>query len=102
MMRPQTRPSPEGLGALIHAGHSPERESLMRLMCCFRLLILGLIWVLVSVPGWAQLDGTGLTGTLTDATGRVVPDVQVVALQEATGLRRETVSSRQGTYEITG
>jgi hypothetical protein len=73
----------------------------MRLMSYFRTLVLGVICVLASVPAWAQLDGTGLTGTVTDATGRVVPDVQVKAVQIATGLRRETISSGQGTYEIT-
>ncbi len=83
------------------AGHLAERKSLMRLVSCFRPLVLGVICVLGSAPGWAQLDGTGLTGTVTDASGRVIPEVQVVAVQDATGLRRETVSSRQGTYEIT-
>jgi len=73
----------------------------MRLMSCLRPLVIGVVCVLGSVPGWAQLDGTGLTGTVTDATGRVIPEVQVVAIQDATGLRRETVSSGQGTYEIT-
>jgi hypothetical protein len=59
----------------------------------------GIILCLVSA-GWAQLAGTGLTGTITDPTGLVVPGVQVVAVQDATGLRRETVSSGQGTYDI--
>ncbi|MGC2527044.1 MAG: carboxypeptidase regulatory-like domain-containing protein [Candidatus Acidiferrum sp.] len=74
----------------------------MRFISCFRPLVLGVICVLGSVPGWAQLDGTEITGTLTDASGRVIPEVQVFAVQDATGLRRETVSSVQGTYEITG
>src|ERR1700758_1025875 len=91
-----------GLAALIHAGDRPERKQLVRLMSRFRPLVLVVICVLAGLPVWAQLDGTGLTGTVTDASGRVVPDVQVVALQEATGLRRETISSGQGTYEITG
>ena len=73
----------------------------MTLISCFRLLVVGVICVLTTVPGWAQLNGTGLTGTVTDATGGVVADVQVVAVQDATGLRRETVSSGQGTYDIT-
>ncbi len=72
----------------------------MRLMFCFRLLVIGVVCVLGSVRSWAQLDGTGLTGTVTDATGHVIPEVQVMAVQDATGLRRETVSSGQGTYEI--
>ncbi len=50
----------------------------------------------------AQLDGSGLSGTVRDASGHMIPEAQVVALQDATGLRRETISSGQGTYEITG
>ena len=72
----------------------------MRFVSCFRLLFLVVFCVFSSVPAWAQLDGTGITGTVTDDTGRVIPDVQVVAVQAATGLRRETVSSGQGIYEI--
>jgi hypothetical protein len=66
-----------------------------------RALVFGALCMLVSVRCWAQLSGTGLTGTVTDATGGVVADVQVLAVQDATGLRRETVSSGEGTYEIT-
>jgi len=73
----------------------------MKFTRCLHPLILGVICLLGSVPSWAQLDGSGLTGTVTDATGHVIAEVQVVAVQEATGLRRETVSSGQGTYEIT-
>ena len=74
----------------------------MRLIYSFRALVLGVICVLGSVPGWSQLDGSSLTGTVTDAKGGVIPEVQVVAVQDATGLRRETVSTGRGTYEITG
>ncbi len=59
----------------------------------------GVIFCLLSAAS-AQLAGTGLTGTITDSTGRLVAGVQVVAVQDATGLRRETVSSGQGTYAI--
>ncbi|HVM92745.1 MAG TPA: carboxypeptidase regulatory-like domain-containing protein [Terriglobales bacterium] len=48
----------------------------------------------------AQLAGTGLTGTVFDSSGRVMPGVQVSAVQDSTGLRRETLSSGQGTYDI--
>ena len=73
----------------------------MRFIRCFRLLVFSVICLLGSLPSWAQLDGTGLTGTVTDASGHVIADVQVVAVQDATGLRRETLSSGQGTFEIT-
>jgi hypothetical protein len=79
-------------------GHAdrPDKKSLLRL-----LLFLAVVCVPGSIPVWAQLDSTGLTGTITDANGRVVPDVQVVALQSTTGLQRETVSSSRGVYELT-
>lgn len=48
----------------------------------------------------AQVDRTGLNGTVTDPSGRFLPNVKVVALDDANGLRRETVTSAQGTYDI--
>jgi len=67
---------------------------------CGRFLAgLGIICCLVSVS-WGQADRSGLNGTMTDPSGRVLPGVQVLALQNATGLRREAVSSAGGTYEI--
>lgn len=67
---------------------------------CVRFLMgLGVILCLVS-PGWTQVDGTGLTGTIADPSGLVVPGAQVLAVEGATGLRRETASSGEGTYNI--
>ena len=48
----------------------------------------------------AQVDRAGLNGTITDPSGKVVPDVHVVAEMPDTGLRRETVSSPTGSYDI--
>src|SRR4029077_11649130 len=48
----------------------------------------------------AQVDRSALNGTVTDPSGRVLPGAEVVAVQDATGLRRTTVSSGGGTYEI--
>jgi Carboxypeptidase regulatory-like domain len=48
----------------------------------------------------AQVDRSALNGTVTDPTGRVLPGVEVVALQDSTGLRRTTVTSGSGSYEI--
>ena len=49
---------------------------------------------------FAQIDRAGLDGTITDPSGRVVPDVHVVAEMPDTGLTRQTTSSRTGTYDI--
>ena len=49
---------------------------------------------------WAQVDRTGLTGTVNDGSGRVLPQTHITAVQAATGLRRETTSSPHGAYDI--
>ena len=72
-------------GGIVRAG---------RLFCTV-CIILGLV-----SPGWAQVDGAGLTGTITDPSGLVVPGARVLAVQSATGLRREAVSSSRGSYGI--
>jgi len=48
----------------------------------------------------AQIDRAGLRGTITDPSGRVLPQTRVTALQVSTGLQRATTSSNTGTYDI--
>jgi hypothetical protein len=48
----------------------------------------------------AQVDRAALVGTVTDSSGRVLPQAHVTAVQNSTGLRRETTSSSSGTYDI--
>ncbi len=65
------------------------------------LLAMPLLLCLVSGAA-AQTDRSGLTGTVTDASGRVLPGVLIDAVENTTGLRRETTSSATGSYEIAG
>jgi len=46
------------------------------------------------------MDRAALTGTVTDSSGRALPQTHVVAVQNDTGLRRETLSCLRGTYDI--
>ena len=48
----------------------------------------------------AQVDRTGLSGTVRDTAGRLVAGARIVAVQTATGLHRETLSSPSGSYDI--
>jgi Carboxypeptidase regulatory-like domain len=48
----------------------------------------------------AQVDRTGLSGRVTDSSGSLLPQAHVTAIQNATGLRRETVSDARGGYSI--
>ncbi len=59
----------------------------------------GIILWLVSLSQ-AQVDRAGLTGTVTDPSGRVLIQTKVSAVQNATGLRRDTTTSASGTYDI--
>jgi Carboxypeptidase regulatory-like domain/TonB dependent receptor len=48
----------------------------------------------------AQTEQTFLTGTVTDPQGNRIPAVKIVAVDESTGLRRETQTTSQGGYEL--
>jgi Carboxypeptidase regulatory-like domain/TonB dependent receptor len=60
----------------------------------------GIIILCLVSGSAAQVDRAGLNGTVTDPSGRALPQTQVTALQNATGLRRETRSSSSGAYDI--
>ena len=47
-----------------------------------------------------QVDRPGLDGTVTDSSGHVLPQTQVIAVHNDTGLRRETMTSSRGAYDI--
>src|SRR6202034_3627898 len=48
----------------------------------------------------AQIDRAALSGTVTDPSGRVLPQTRVTAVQAATGLQRTATSSPAGTYDL--
>src|SRR5712692_2722742 len=68
---------------------------------CFVLFacILGFCLV-VSHPLSAQVVGATLSGTVTDASGAVIPNAQITAKNTATGVSREATSDAAGFYLI--
>jgi hypothetical protein len=61
--------------------------------------------VAAGIPGQLRAQGvtTGaVTGTVTDAQGRAVPDVQVVITNEATGFRSGGLTRSNGLYFVQG
>ena len=56
--------------------------------------------LIVGNTCFAQVDRAGLSGTVTDGSGRRLPGARITALQISTALVRETVSSSNGTYDI--
>jgi outer membrane receptor protein involved in Fe transport len=68
----------------------------------FRLVLIALLAVGLSGPGLAQDAGEGrITGTVTDPTGAVIPDVTVTATHQDTGVPRQAVSTGTGVYNFT-
>jgi hypothetical protein len=68
-----------------------------------RLLHASLVVVFASAGAplcFAQVDLSSLTGTVSDSAGQRIPAAHVVAVQVGTGLKRGTVSSASGAYEI--
>ncbi|MGH9499533.1 MAG: TonB-dependent receptor domain-containing protein [Terriglobales bacterium] len=57
-----------------------------------------IVWLTTSSA--AQLDRAGLNGTVTDSSGRVLPQARIVAVHNTSGLRRETTSSSAGAYDL--
>lgn len=51
--------------------------------------------------GWCQF-GSGIQGTILDATGAVVPDATVIVTNVETGVTRQALSSFEGVYRVLG
>ncbi|HUO26763.1 MAG TPA: carboxypeptidase regulatory-like domain-containing protein [Candidatus Aquilonibacter sp.] len=82
-----------------------ENPAFQRICWMFGHSILALFLVVGSVLcltafSPAQIDRAGLGGTVTDPSGRVLPQTHVTAIQIATKLERTTISSPAGTYDI--
>ncbi len=57
-------------------------------------------WLLLSGLSFAQLDRSALSGTVTDSSGRLLPQAHITAVEGATALHRETISDAGGNYSI--
>ncbi|MGB9144624.1 MAG: TonB-dependent receptor [Acidobacteriaceae bacterium] len=77
-------------------------QSAGRLSAFRSLVALLSVSVLSSLTGiaYAQVDRGGLSGTVTDASGGRLPQAHIVAIENATALRRETLSDADGNYTI--
>ena len=56
--------------------------------------------MLLAASCCAQVDRSGLNGTVTDLSGRVMPNTRVAVADNSTRSRRETVSDASGNYSI--
>src|SRR6266446_2733200 len=66
-------------------------------MC--RTLCVGLTWLLLCAPSFAQTLGT-ITGEVKDSSGAVVPGATVTVVNKATNATRTTVSNEVGLFDF--
>jgi hypothetical protein len=68
----------------------------------FRISLLILSFVTLSVPALAQLDTGAIVGTVTDSSGAVLPGVTVTVVQEGTDVPLTAVTNASGQYSFPG
>src|SRR5580698_288919 len=65
-----------------------------------RVVFLSAIFLVLATAAGAQIDRSGLSGTISDSSGRVLPQTKVTAMENSTQLHREAVSDSSGNYNI--
>src|SRR3954469_25404263 len=65
-----------------------------------RMLGVSLCIVMLGTVGFAQTNTGRITGLVTDATGAVIPGVEVTVRNPATGLSRNTLTNESGNYQV--
>src|SRR6476620_6748548 len=74
------------------------RQHRMFLQCAsFLVLVIGLS---LSHPVWAQRITGDISGTVTDSTGAVLPNITVTAINAGTNASRSGVTSETGAFRI--
>ena len=77
-----------------------DKAGMKALVSTLKFLTMSLVLALsLTVPGWAQDQGT-ITGTVTDSTGAVVPNVKITVANPEKGVVRDTVSNGAGDYTV--
>jgi hypothetical protein len=66
----------------------------LRVLICFSAVLL------LTRMSFAQVNLSGLTGTVTDSSGRRLPEAHVTVVESAAGLKRETFSDASGSYSV--
>src|SRR6266550_5062867 len=66
------------------------------------VLFLFLLAALIAAPAWAQTQLGTLFGTVTDASGAVVPGAEVSVENVTTGLKRDGSTDKTGEYQLVG
>jgi hypothetical protein len=70
--------------------------SQMRALLC----VIVLLFVLTATPAYSQTTFASITGTVTDATGAVVPNATVTATSVQTNIKTTAKSNEDGNYTV--
>ena len=62
-------------------------------------ILFGVVFSLAGIS-FAQVDRSGLTGTVADVSGSVLPEAHITVVENSTGLKRATVSDSRGNYSV--
>lgn len=63
-----------------------------------RTIIVACVLIVISSVAWAQMTTAGLSGTVTDETGGLLPGVEITVTNVDTGRTRSVVSDDEGRY----
>src|SRR6516162_10041590 len=64
--------------------------------------LLGLLfWLFLASLAFAQSDRGTITGSISDSTNAVIPGASIVATNDETGAKYETISTETGNYTLT-
>jgi outer membrane receptor protein involved in Fe transport len=77
-------------------------ETTGRIACIIFAIFLTIVWMAIPCFAQSAVGGASLNGTITDASGAVVPNAKVTATNPATGLTRATQTSDVGLYNFAG
>lgn len=76
----------------------PPAARIRRSACILLFSFLAL--TLTPFHAWSQADRGAITGTISDGSGAVIPDVQVTATNPSTGATFSSVSNSSGIYNL--
>jgi hypothetical protein len=73
-----------------------------RSKCVFTAMVFGLLLAFLALPKLVNGQGANATllGTVTDASGAVVPNASVQVTNVATGVRQTVTTDSQGRYTV--
>src|SRR5262245_66264024 len=78
-----------------------NKEEVMRGTLWNQIVIVGLCLLLCWLPAAAQTTAGSIVGTVTDATGSLVPNAVVTVTNEGTGITFSATTDTSGNYVVT-